>query len=73
MHMSKKKVAYEGKKWGKKLRFFKAFFTFFHLWFHKLLYEPGYCSDLAPKTITQTSSQGKIYYSIKFRTWSFSS
>jgi hypothetical protein len=37
------------------------------------LYERGYCSDLAPKTITQISSQGKIYYSIKFRTWSFSS
>nr|QJS52071.1 putative LAGLIDADG homing endonuclease [Stigeoclonium helveticum] len=44
------------------------------MWLQKFLYERGYCSDLIPKISKQINKKtGKTYYSIKIRTWSFSS
>nr|YP_001315107.1 putative site-specific DNA endonuclease [Chlorokybus atmophyticus]ABO15137.1 putative site-specific DNA endonuclease [Chlorokybus atmophyticus] len=42
-------------------------------WFHKFFAEKGYCSyeKVIPKT--HIGKNGKIYYSYKFRSWSFSS
>lgn len=42
-------------------------------WLHKALSEKGYCSAKKPRTLKQIGSKGQIYYSIKFRTFSFSS
>lgn len=43
------------------------------MWIHKILAENGYCNSDKPKIQKQISKKGKIYYSIKIRTWSFSS
>lgn len=42
-------------------------------WLHKFFSENGYCSAKKPPTIKQIGPKGQIYYSIKFRTFSFSS
>lgn len=43
------------------------------LWLHKYLAERDYCSTVKPKITKQIGQNGKIYYSIKIRTWSFTS
>ena len=43
------------------------------MWLHKYLSVSGYCSIPKPKIIKQIGKNGTIYYSIKIRTWSFSS
>ena len=42
-------------------------------WLQKFYTERGYCSPEKPKLLTQIGKGGKIYYSYKIRTWSFSS
>jgi ubiquinol-cytochrome c reductase cytochrome b subunit len=42
-------------------------------WLQKLLSNQGYCNDKKIKLIKQIGKNNKIYYSIKIRTWSFSS
>lgn len=42
-------------------------------WLQKFYAERGYCSPKKPKLLTQIGKGGKIYYSSKIRTWSFSS
>ncbi len=42
-------------------------------WLQKLLNNQGYCSDKKFKFLKQIGKNNKIYYSIKIRTWSFSS
>jgi LAGLIDADG DNA endonuclease family len=43
------------------------------MWLHKNIYNLGYCSENKPKLLTQIGKENKKYYSIKFRTWSYSS
>jgi hypothetical protein len=43
------------------------------MWLHKYLSVYGYCSTSKPKMTKQIGKNGAIYYSIKIRTWSFSS
>ena len=43
------------------------------MWFHKIISINGYCNTNKPKIIKILGKSNKIYYSIKFRTWSFSS
>lgn len=42
-------------------------------WLQKFYSERGYCSPEKPKLIKQIGKGGKIYFSYKIRTWSFSS
>lgn len=42
-------------------------------WLQKFYAERGYCSPEKPKLSKQIAKEGKIYYSYKIRTWSFSS
>ena len=43
------------------------------MWLHKYLSQKGYCSTVKPKILKQIGQSGNIYYSIKIRTWSFTS
>jgi hypothetical protein len=43
------------------------------MWLHKYLAEKGYCNPAKPKIIKQIGKNQSIYYSIKMRTWSFTS
>lgn len=43
------------------------------MWIHKILSTHGYCNDNKPKIRKQIGKKGKIDYSIKIRTWSFTS
>lgn len=43
------------------------------MWQKNLQFEHGYCSEKKPKIMKQIGKNNKIYYSIKIRTWSFSS
>jgi len=43
------------------------------MWLHKFLSTRGYCSPIKPKINKQIATKGAIYYSIKIKTWSFSS
>jgi ubiquinol-cytochrome c reductase cytochrome b subunit len=43
------------------------------MWLHKYLSQKGYCSTVKPKILKQIGENGNIYYSIKIRTWSFTS
>jgi hypothetical protein len=42
-------------------------------WLQQFYAERGYCSPEKPKLLTQIGKGGKIYFSYKIRTWSFSS
>lgn len=42
-------------------------------WLHTFFARQGYCSSEKPKMIRQIGKGGKIYFSYKMRTWSFSS
>ena len=42
-------------------------------WLHKNVAQYGYCSPNMPKLIKQVGKQNKVYYSLKFRTWTFRS
>ena len=42
-------------------------------WLHQLVQEYGYVNPALPKTLKQIGSNGTVYYSLKFRTWTFSS
>ena len=42
-------------------------------WLHKLFAENGYCSSTKPVVKRQIGKNNKVYFSIKFRTFSFSS
>lgn len=42
-------------------------------WLQNFYAERGYCSPTKPKLQKQIGKKGKIYYSYKIRTWSFSS
>lgn len=42
-------------------------------WLHQFYSRHGYCSPEKPKLIKQIGKKGKIYFSYKIRTWSFSS
>ena len=43
------------------------------MWLHKILAIQGYCNPNKPKINKQIGKNNKIYYSIKIRTWSFTS
>lgn len=69
-----------GNSWGEK----RSGATRFHLhmgspnreylhWLHKYYAQRGYCSSLPPKVSKQIGRGGKISFSYKWRTWSFSS
>lgn len=40
---------------------------------HRLFSSNGYCSEITPRCHKQIRKNGKVYYSLKFKTWSFSS
>ena len=42
-------------------------------WYHKFFADRGYCSPLKPVVKTQIGKGNRVYYSIKFRTFSFKS
>ena len=42
-------------------------------WLHNVYIKNGYCSTKKPSLYKRIASKGQIYYTIKFRTWSFSS
>lgn len=42
-------------------------------WLHNFFYDRGYCSNLEPNFSTIIGKKNKIYCSVKFRTWSYSS
>jgi hypothetical protein len=42
-------------------------------WLHKFYSERGYCSSAKPTIKKKIGSKGQIYYSIRIRTWSFTS
>jgi ubiquinol-cytochrome c reductase cytochrome b subunit len=42
-------------------------------WLHEFFCTRGYCSTIKPTPIKQIGKKGKIYFSYKFRTWSYSS
>lgn len=42
-------------------------------WLHKQVYQYGYCNTNRPSITKQIGRGGKVYYSLKFRTWTFSS
>jgi hypothetical protein len=42
-------------------------------WLHKSLANKGYCSPNPPKFHIQIGKEGRVYRSLKFRTWSFRS
>lgn len=69
-----------GESWGEK----RGHASRFHLhissrnveylhWFHQFFSLRGYCSPKKPKKFKQIGKKGKIYWSSKIRTWSFSS
>jgi hypothetical protein len=43
------------------------------MWIHNILAINGYCNNDKPKINKQIGKNDKIYYSIKIRTWSFTS
>ncbi len=43
------------------------------MWLHKILATHGYCRRAKPKINKQIGKNNNIYYSIKIRTWSFTS
>lgn len=42
-------------------------------WIHKFFYERGYCSKKSPTLVRQVGKAGKVYFSLKFQTFSFRS
>lgn len=42
-------------------------------WLHKFYSQKGYCSPERPRVLTQVGKKNRVYYSLKFRTYSFSS
>jgi len=42
------------------------------MWLHKFFSERGYCSSKKPKLKRNIGNDNKIYFSLKFRTWTFS-
>lgn len=42
-------------------------------WLHKTVTQYGYCNPKIPKVIKQIGKNNKMYYSFKFRTWTFTS
>ena len=42
------------------------------MWLHKFFYERGYCSSIKPKLKKNINKGNIIYFSYKFRTWTFS-
>ena len=43
------------------------------MWLHKFYSERGYCSSKKPELKRNIGNQNKVYFSYKFRTWTFSS
>jgi hypothetical protein len=43
------------------------------MWLHTYLYTRGYCSATKPKILKKIGKNGKIYHSMKIRSWSFTS
>jgi len=42
-------------------------------WLHNFMYIRNYCSNKKPKYSRQIKTGNKVYFSVKFRTWSFKS